>query len=172
MQLRPLLLAAVALSMASCGGGGDEPDEQERERANPPAAQIAKARLIERGDAICRRDQARLKARLAAVPAPTRSAGISLVAPYLELNEQAIRSGAKKIEALGRPRSDAGLLETYLDERTTAANALRLAIAEAKQGDIPAFEAALGTYGRNAAQEAAVRFGFDVCGLGAGRVER
>jgi len=170
MQLRPLLLAAVALSMASCGGGGDEPDEQER--ANPPAVQITKARLIERGDAECRRDQARLKARLAAVPAPTRSAGISLVAPYLELNEQAIRSGAKKIEALGRPSSDAGLLEEYLDERTTAANALRLAIAEAKQGDIPAFEAALGTYGRNAAQEAAVRFGFDVCGLGAGRVER
>jgi hypothetical protein len=170
LQLRPLLLAAVALSMASCGGGGDAPDGQER--ANPPAAQITKARLIVRGDAICKRDMARLTARLARVPAPKRSAGISLVAPYLELNEQAIRSGARKIAALGRPSSDAGLLETYLDERTTAANALRVAIAAAKKNDIPGFEAALGTYGHNAAQAAAVRFGFEVCGLGAGRVER
>jgi hypothetical protein len=170
MQLRPLLLAAVALSIASCGGGGDAPDPQKP--ATPPAPPIAKARLIARGDALCTREQARLTARLARVPKPARSAGISLVAPYLELNEQAIRGGAQRIAALGRPSSDAGLLETYLDERTTAANALRVAIAAAKRNDIPAFEAALTTYGRNAAQEAAVRFGFKVCGLGAGRVQR
>ncbi len=170
MQLRPLLLAAVALSLASCGGGGDAPDA--REPADPPAARITKARLIERGDAICRRDQARLTARLAGIPAPKRAAGISLVAPYLELNEQAIRSGAKKLDALGRPSADAALLENYLDERTTAANALRSAVAAAKQGDLPGFETALGTYGRNAAREAAARFGFRVCGVGAGRVER
>lgn len=170
MQLRPLLLAAVALSMASCGGGGDEPEGQDR--ANPPAAQITKARLIERGDAICRRDQARLTARLAGVRPPAGATGIGLTVPYLELNEQAIRDGAREIAALGRPSADAGLLEEYLDERTTAANALRAAIAAAKRGDTPGFEAALGNYGRNAAQAAATRFGFEACGLGAGRVER
>ena len=170
MRLRPWLLAVVALTIASCGGGGDEPDAQER--ADPPAVQITKARLIERGDAICRRDQARLTAQLARVPEPERSAGIGIVAPYLELNEQTIRRGAQRIEALGRPSADAGLLEDYLDERTTAANALRAAIAAAKQGDLPTFEQALESYGRNAAQEAAVRFGFKVCGVGAGRVER
>jgi hypothetical protein len=170
MRLRPLLLAAVALSMASCGGGGDAPDAQER--VTPPAPQIAKARLIARADAICRRDEARLKARLAGVRTPTQASGIGLTVPYLELNEQAIRGGAQRIAALGRPSADAGLLETYLDERTTAANALRVAIAAAKKNDIPAFEAALGTYGRNAAQAAAARFGLKICGLGAGRVER
>jgi hypothetical protein len=170
MQLRPLLLAAVAFSMASCGGGGDEPDAQQR--ANPPGPQITKARLIERGDAICRRDQARLTARLAATRPPAGATGIGLTAPYLELNEQTIRGGAQKIAALGRPTADAALLDEYLDERTTAANALRTAIAAAKQGDMPGFEAALRTYGRNAAQAAATRFGFAACGLGAGRLER
>ena len=80
--------------------------------------------------------------------------------------------GAQKIAALGRPSADAGRLEDYLDERTTAANALRAAIAAAKEGDMAGFEAAVAAYGRNAAQEAATRFGFKTCGLGAGRLER
>ena len=164
MQSRALLAAAVALSMASCGGGDDEPAERE-------GPQITKARLIERGDAICQRDQARVVAQLEQVlrPQQSDSAGAILV-PYLERNEQAIRSGAKRIEALGRPSSDADVLDDYLDERTTAANALRTALAAAKKNDTPALEDALRDYSRNRAQEAATRFGFKLCGLGAGRV--
>ena len=167
-HIGPLLMATLALSMASCGGGdggdGDEPAERE-------GPQITKARLIERADAICRRDQARLEAQLSKVPRPERSATITaIIAPILELNERTVRSGAERIEALGRPSADAATLDDYLDERTTAANALRAAVAAAKQDDTEALEAALRTYHRNEAQAAATRFGFKVCGLGAAQV--
>ena len=167
-QIGALLMATLALSLASCGGDGDE---EPVEREGP---QITKARLIERGDAICRRDQARVSAQLSRLPKPKRSGGTigSVLIPILEVNERAVRAGVRRIEALGRPRSDSGLLDDYLDERTTAANTLRTAIRAAKQDDRPQLDAALKTYSRNQASEAAVRFGFKVCGLGAGRVER
>lgn len=164
MRIGPLLLATVALSMASCGGGGDD---EPAEREGPP---IPKAQLIERADAICERDQARLAAQLADVPRPTEADGIRVLAPYLEINAEAIRSGAERIDALGRPTTDAAVLDDYLDERTTAANALAAAAEAAQEQEANEFDAALRQYGRNQAQEEAVRFGFEVCGLGAGRV--
>ncbi|MDP1846704.1 MAG: hypothetical protein Q8K79_02840 [Solirubrobacteraceae bacterium] len=163
-QIGPLLVATLALSMASCGGDDAPPPEPER-------PQITKARLIERADAICTRDQARATARLERLPKPERSARIgAITARILEVNEAAVRSGADRIEALGRPASDADLLEDYLDERTSAANALRGALAAARKEDTEGLAAALRTYNRNQAQEAATRFGFKVCGLGAGRI--
>ncbi len=172
-QIRPLVLAAVASSMAlaSCGGGdGDSSDDEPIEREGP---QITKTRLIERADAICTRDQARVAARLKRVPRPqqTDSEG-AIILPYLQINEQAIRAGGERIEALGRPTTDAEAFDSYLDERTTAANAMRSAVAAAKRNDPGALEAALKEYGRNQAAQEAARFGFKVCGLGAGRVER
>ena len=67
MQLRTLLIAALAVSISSCGGGGGD-DATSPERSG---AQITKARLLERGDAICRRDQARVFAQLTQVPKAT-----------------------------------------------------------------------------------------------------
>ena len=164
-QIGALLMAMLALSMAACGGDDDPPPDPER-------PQIAKARLIERADALCARDQARATARLSRLPKPARAARIgAIIAPILEVNEQAVRSGASRIEALGRPSSDADLLEDYLDERTSAANALRAALAAARREDTAELAAALRAYHRNQAQEAATRFGFRVCGLGAGRIE-
>ena len=164
-QIGPLLIATLALSMASCGGSSDEPPERE-------GPQITKAALIERADAICARDQARVSARLADLPKPRRSVPIgALITPILELNEAAIRAGVTRIEALGRPTTDAAELDEYLDERTTAANILRSALTAARKEDTRALEAALRSYHRNQAQEAATAFGFKVCGLGAGRVE-
>lgn len=164
-QIGPLLVATLALSMASCGSDGGEPVEPER-------PQITKARLIERADAICTRDRARVAERRSKLPKPDRSATIGeIIAPILELQEGAIRAGAQRIEALGRPSSDADLLDEYLDERTTAANALRPAIRAAKNDDTKALAAALRVYRRNQAQEAATAFGFKVCGLGTVRVE-
>jgi hypothetical protein len=158
-------MATLALSMASCGGDDDPPPERER-------PQITKARLIERADAICTRDQAQANARLERLPKPARSARFgAITAPILEVNEQAVRSGADRIEALGRPSSDAGLLDDYLDERTSAANSLRAAVAAARREDTDELTATLRDYNRNQAQEAATRFGFKVCGLGAGRIE-
>src|SRR3954452_9851202 len=120
-QIRPLLVVAAALSLASCGGGGGGGERPDRE-----GPKIAKTRFVQRADAVCTRDQARLTAALARVPAPDRSgrAGISVIAPYLALNADAIRSGTRRIEALGRPSTDGDLLYDYLDERVTAANAL------------------------------------------------
>lgn len=168
-QIGPLLMATLALSLASCGGGeggGEDPPAPER-------PQITKAQLIERADAICKRDQARVSARLSRLPKPKRSARIgAIIAPILELDEQAIRAGARRIEALGMPKSDADTLEDYLDERTTAANALRAAVTAARKENTTKLEGALRTYHRNQAQEMAAKFGFKVCGLGAGRVER
>lgn len=164
-QIGPLLMATLALSMAGCGGDDDPPPERER-------PQITKARLIERADAICSRDQARATARLAQLPKPKRTARIgAITARILEVNEEAVRSGANRIESLGRPSSDAQLLEDYLDERTSAANALRAALSAARKEDTAELAAALKAYNRNQAQEAATRFGFKVCGLGAGRIE-
>jgi hypothetical protein len=163
-QIGPLLMATLALSLASCGSEND-PEPVERE-----GPQITKARLIERADAICRRDDARTSARLSRVPKPKRSAPIeAFVVPTLQVSEQAIRAGVRRIEALGRPATDTGLLDDYLDERTTAANILRAAIAAAKRGDRPQLEEELRTYNGNQAQAAATKFGFKVCGLGAGR---
>jgi hypothetical protein len=165
-QIGPLLVATLALSMASCGGDDDPPPEPER-------PQITKARLIERADAICKRDQARATARLERLPKPARDARIgAITARILEVNEAAIRSGANRIETLGRPRGDAELLEEYLDERTSAANSLRAALTAARKEDATALAAALRTYNRNEAQAAATRFGFKVCGLGAGQIIR
>lgn len=164
-QIGRLLIATLALSMASCGGDDDPPPEPDR-------PQITKARLIDRADALCARDQARATARLARLPKPKRSARIgAIAAPILEINEQAIRSGANRIEALGRPTTDADLLDEYLDERTSAANVLRAALTAARDEDADELAAALRSYNRNQAQEAATAFGFRVCGLGAGRVE-
>jgi hypothetical protein len=179
-------MAAVALSLASCGGGGGGDDAgPSSTAAGPPPApreaqprpqvsrQIGKARLIERADAICKRDVARLSARLAAVPKPSQPVGAERLAiPYLELNEAAIRSGTERIDALGKPSSDGDLLEDYLAERTTAANALRAAVAAAKQGDTRALDAALATFARNEARPAAAKFGFKVCDVGAGRLAK
>jgi hypothetical protein len=156
-------MAAMALSLASCGGGSDDPAERE-------GPQIPKAQLIERADAICQRDRIRLAALLANLPAPNRSAGLGAIAPFLELNEKTIRSGAQRIEALGRPSSDGRLLDDYLDERTTAANAIHAAVAAARKGDDAQFDAALEAYGRNAAFAAAKKFGFQSCDVGAGRL--
>jgi hypothetical protein len=160
-QIRLCVLAAAALSMASCGGGGDETAQRE-------GPQIAKARLIERGDAICQRDMARVVAQFEAVPRarPSAKPGTILV-PFLKINERAIRAGVKRIEALGRPSTDGDLLDAYLDERITAANRLHTAVTAAERNDEPALEAALKEYNRNQAQTAAMRFGFKVCGLGA-----
>ena len=164
-QIGPLLVATVALGMASCGGAADDPPEREGPR-------ISKVALIERGDAICARDQARVSARLAKLRVPRRQTRVgALIAPFLEVNERAVRAGVRRIEALGRPTTDARALDDYLDERTTAANALRSALTAARKEDTAALEAALRTYHRNQAQEAATTFGFKVCGLGAGRVE-
>jgi hypothetical protein len=76
----------------------------------------------------------------------------------------------RRIEALGRPRTGAEALDDYLDERTTAANALRAAVRAARRENTAELEALLKEYHRNEAQPAATRFGFKVCGLGAGRV--
>lgn len=166
-KIGPLLMATLALSLASCGvDSDDEPVERE-------GPQITKARLIERGDAICRRDQARASAELSKLPRPKRSDPITaVIAPLLEVNERAIRAGVTRIEALGRPSSDSALLDDYLDERMTAANILRTAVRAAKRNDTDELNAALKAYSRNAAQATAVKFGFKVCGLGAGRVEQ
>ena len=166
-QLGPLLMATLALSLASCGGDGDTPPEP----VDPERPQISQARLIEQGDAICRRDEARYSARLERLPKPDRSARIgAVILPILEVNEEAIRSGVRRIEALGRPSTGAEVLDDYLDERTTAANALRAAVRAARQERTAELDARLKEYGRNEAQAAASRFGFQVCGLGAARV--
>lgn len=165
MKLRTLLVAAMVLSVSSCGGGDASPPQRE-------GSQITKTRLLERGDAICRRDQARVSAQLTRIPKPARSAAVGpTLVPYLELNEAAIRTGTARLTALGRPGADAGAFDAYLDERTTAANALRAAIAAASRDDTSELEAAVRTYSRTRAQEEATRFGFKVCGLGAGQVE-
>lgn len=164
-QIGPLLIATLALGMASCGVQADAPDERE-------GPQISKAALIERADAICARDQARVSARLANLPKPKRSARIeTIIAPILALNEAAIRSGTKRIEALGRPTTDGDVLDEYLDERTSAANALQAARSAARKQDTKELEAALREFQRNQAAAAAAAFGFKACGLGAGRVE-
>ena len=166
-QIGPWLMATLALSLASCGSDGGEPPP---EREGP---QVTKARVIERGDAICQRDQARVSAQLARLPKPKRSDPVTaVIVPILEVNERAIRAGVRKIEAIGRPSSDSDLLDDYLDERTTAANTLRSALAAARRDDSAELDAALKTYSRSQAQEAATKFGFKACGLGAGRVER
>jgi hypothetical protein len=160
-----LLVATLALSLASCGGDGDEP-----EPVDPERPQITQARLIEQGDAICRRDVARASARLERLPRPARTARIgAIIRPILEINEQAIRSGVRRIEALGRPRTGLDALDDYLDERTTAANALRAALRAARRENMAELDVSLKEYNRNEAQAAASRFGFKVCGLGAGR---
>jgi len=165
-QIGPLLMATLALSMASCGGKADAP-----EPVDPERPQITQARLIEQADAICRRDVARASTRLERLPRPARSARIgAIIGPILEINEAAIRSGARRIEALGRPRTGADALDDYLDERTTAANALRAAVRAARQENTAELDVLLREYRRNEAQAAASRFGFQVCGLGAGRV--
>jgi hypothetical protein len=165
-QIGPWLMATLALSLASCGSDADEPPERE-------GPQVTKAHLIARGDAICRRDQARAGAQLTRLPRQKRSAPVeATLIPILEVNERAIRDGVRKIEALGRPATDSNVLDEYLDERVTAANTLRAAIAAARRDDSTELDAALKTYSRSQAQEAATKFGFKVCGLGAGRVER
>jgi hypothetical protein len=151
-----------ALTLAACGGGG--PRDETTERAGQ---RIAKARLIARGDAICKHDQSRLKAALSQLRRPERSAGLAAIAPSLKLNAQAIRSGALRLRRLGTPTSDADILDSYLDERITAASALRAASEAAQRGDVTGFEAALDTYTRNQAAQEAVRFGFMVCSVGA-----
>ncbi len=165
-KLGPLLMATLALSTASCGDDADEPDPVAPERP-----QLTQARLIARADAICQRDQARVDARLANLPRPARSARIeTIIAPILEVNEAAIRAGTRRIEALGTPSSGAEALDDYLDERTTAANNLRAGLRAARRQDTAGLEAALRTYRRTEAGTAASRFGFKVCGLGAGQV--
>ena len=157
----PLLMMAVALSVSSCGGGADEPAPRE-------AAEISKARLIERADPACREDQVRLEARLKALPPATpETADSTALARVFEANAQTILAGARRIEALGTPSADAKLLEDYLDERTTAGNALRSAAQAARAGDFEALRGAIQTYGRNEAQQLGIRFGFKACGLGA-----
>ena len=164
-QVGPLLIATLALSIASCGVEGDVPDRRE-------GPQITKTALIERADALCARDQARVGDRLARLPKPKPSARIeAIIAPILAINEAAIRSGTRRIEALGRPSTDADVLDEYLDERTSAANALDAARSAARKQDTTELTAALRVYQRNQAAGAAARFGFKVCGLGAGRVE-
>ena len=168
-QIGPLLIATLALSIAACGIEGDVPDERE-------GPQISKAALIERADAICARDQDRVSARLANLanrPKPKRPPRIgTIIAPILELNAAAIRSGTKRIEALGRPTTDADALDEYLDERITAANALDAARSAARKHDTKELTAALRVFQRNQAASAAAAFGFKVCGVGDGRVER
>lgn len=169
-QIGPLLMAAVALSLASCSGSDGDGDTPVVE---PGREQITKARLIEQADAICKRDEARASAALAELPRPKPSDGIeAILIPILEINEEAIRAGTNRIVALGTPTSDAELLDEYLEERAMAAYALRTAVAAAKKRDAPEVDAALRTYSRNQAQAAAKRFGFEVCGLGAGRLKR
>lgn len=156
----PLLMMAAALSVTSCGGG-DEPPSRD-------AAEISKARLIERADPACREDQVQLESRLKALPPPTReTADTTALARVFEANADTILAGARRIEALGTPSADADLLDTYLDERTTAGNALRSAARAARAGDFEAVQGAIETYGRNEAQQLGIRFGFQACGLGA-----
>jgi hypothetical protein len=164
-QIGSLLLAAtIAMSMASCGGDRAGPVDQAR-------PQITRASLLARGDAICRRDQAQVSARLSQLPRHGRSARIeAVILPILKLNEQAIRAGAQRIEALGTPSSGADVLDAYIRERTKAAGALRTAISAARKNETGKLEAALKRYRRNGAQSAATLFGFKVCGLGAGEV--
>lgn len=165
-QIGRLLMATLALGLASCGSQA----EQSPEREGP---QITQARLIERGDAICKRDRERVSRRLTDLPKAPRSARVGeIIAPILEANEESIRGGVRRIEALGRPTSGAAALDDFLDERISAANALRAGLRAARKEDLPALDAALRIYNRSEAAAAATRFGFKVCGLGFGQIIR
>lgn len=68
----------MALSMTACGGGDEEPPLR-----GEGSREIAKARLIEKADAICRRQDEELTSRLAKVSLPEEeSEQTALVAPY------------------------------------------------------------------------------------------
>ena len=161
-QIRWLLAAIAALSMAACGGGDDESPPREGGR------EIAKARLIEKADGICRRNDEKLTSELSKISPPDRgSESIALVAPYLELYAQTVQGEVASISALGTPSTDVDVLNDYLDRRATAANGLRSSARAARAGDISGFAAGLEQFEQNQGRELAKRFGFTACGIGA-----
>jgi hypothetical protein len=89
----PLVVLAVALFLAGCGGGGDE------------ETTISKAAFIKRGDAICRKADKKQEAEYKALFREIGNGGsIKVIVARILL--PSIREQAKELEELGSPDGD------------------------------------------------------------------
>lgn len=147
--------AALALTLAACGGGGSG---------------MSKASYVRRANAIC----ANQKTQLDQLRAPTvdvqsndlTRAQLASVADFFDAGVKIQRSTVLKLRSLGYPKGDRTTLTRIYDQADTGADELADASKAARAGDMKQLRSTLehGTNDLDAAQHEINAYGLDKCG--------
>jgi hypothetical protein len=155
---RPLLIVLAlisTLSFTGCSGSGSS-------SSTPAKKTLAKADYITQGDAICKD----LNTKLQALAPPASETDGKSIANYLRQGALLAEGGVNRLDALGRPDTDAPLIETILAEQRDTVTKARAAAGVFDSGDLAGGNAALqaidGTSSK--ANADSKQFGFKVCG--------
>lgn len=156
---RPLLIALAltsTLSFAACGGSSSSGSSA------PAKKTIAKADYITQGDAICKD----LDTKLQALTPPTSETDGKSIANYLRQGAQLTEDGVNRLDALGRPDTDAPLIDSIIAEQRDTVTKARAAAGVFDSGDVKGGNAQLQAIDSTSSKTNAdsKQFGFKVCG--------
>lgn len=156
---RRTTLMLLGLCVAACGCG-------DAASQSPPGdgPTVAKATIVERGDAICRRNAERFPGEPVQFDLKRlRPEHLSRFVRTFRNASLAIRASVREVRALGTPDRDANMLEDLLSEGTKAADAYAAMAQTSAAGDVTGFKAAFARLEENRSTEMAKRFGFLAC---------
>jgi hypothetical protein len=147
----PILLVALAILLAGCGGG---------------AEQLSKAEFIERWDSICQTLNDRRDTILEDLPAEPNVENLPHFADPLRELARVAREGIAELKEVQPPESDQAVIDGILADVEENAGSLEDAAAAAESGDLEAFVAAAQSLAESnqRVKQADADYGFQECG--------